>query len=134
VPNHLWLDFDLVEFLAGVDTDDAADHLGYNNHITEMRLDEVRLLVGLGLLLGLSQLLDESHGLTLETAVEPTASTGMDEVTEFFGGEVQEPAYISVPSPVRRPTRRERDVATGRARTGRGRLHGKRTCGTLSSS
>jgi hypothetical protein len=50
VADHLGLDFDLVELLSGVDTDDAADHLGDDNHVTEVGLDEVGLLVGLGLL------------------------------------------------------------------------------------
>jgi hypothetical protein len=50
VADHLGLDFDLVELLSGVDTDDAANHLGDDNHVTEVGLDEVGLLVGLGLL------------------------------------------------------------------------------------
>jgi len=50
VADHLGLDFDLVELLSGVDTDDGADHLGDDNHVTEVGLDEVGLLVGLGLL------------------------------------------------------------------------------------
>ncbi len=49
--NHFRLDFDLVEFLAGVDANNAANHFGYNDHVAEMGLDEVGLLVGLGLLL-----------------------------------------------------------------------------------
>ena len=43
-----------------------------------MGLDEVGLLVGLGLLLGLAELLDQTHGLALETAVEPAAGAGVD--------------------------------------------------------
>jgi hypothetical protein len=116
VANHLRLDFDLVEFLAGVDADDAADHLGYDNHVTEVRLDEVGLLVGLGLLLGLSQLLDKAHRLALETAVEPTAGTGVDEVTEFFRREVQEPGYISQMS-LERAVYRAKAVRRGRSGT-----------------
>jgi hypothetical protein len=84
VANHLGLDFDLVKVLAGVDTNDAANHLGDDDHVTEMGLDLVGLLVGLGLLLGLAELLDQTHGLALKTAVEPSAGTGMDEVTELF--------------------------------------------------
>lgn len=94
--NHLGLDLDLVEFLAGVDADDAANHLGDDNHVTEVRLDEVGLLVGLGLLLRLSQLLDEAHRLALKTTVEPAAGTGVNEVAELFRGEVQEPGQISM--------------------------------------
>jgi len=90
VADHLGLDFDLVELLSGVDTDDAADHLGDDNHVTEVGLDEVGLLVGLGLLLGLPELLDETHGLALETTVEPAAGTGVDEVAEFLRAKVEE--------------------------------------------
>jgi hypothetical protein len=90
VADHLGLDLDLVELLAGVDTDNGADHLGDDNHVTEMGLDEVGLLVGLGLLLGLAQLLDEAHGLALQAAVDPTASTGMDDIAELIGAEIEE--------------------------------------------
>ena len=55
-----------------------------------MRLHEVGLLVGLGLLLSLSQLLDQTHRFALETTVEPTAGTGVDNITKLVGGEVQE--------------------------------------------
>lgn len=56
-----------------------------------MSLDEVWLLVGLGLLLRLAELLDQTHGLALETTVEPTAGTGVDDIAELVGGEVEEP-------------------------------------------
>lgn len=90
VANHLGLDFDLVELLAGVNTNDGSDHLGDDDHVTEVSLDKVGLLVGLGLLLGLAELLDQTHGLALETAVEPSAGTGVDDITELLGGEVEE--------------------------------------------
>ena len=82
--NHFRLDLDLVELLAGVDTDDGADHLWDDNHVTEMGSDGVWLLVGLSLLLGLAELLDEAHGLALEAAVESTTGTGMDEIAELL--------------------------------------------------
>jgi hypothetical protein len=131
VANHLGLDLDLVELLAGVDTDDAADHLGDNDHVTEVGLDEVGLLVGLGLLLGLAKLLDQTHGLALETAVEPSAGTGVDEVTELLRAKVQEPGgKVSMPLPIDVWFPAQSSVAGGGGRTGRGRLHGRRTCGT----
>lgn len=89
--NHFGLNFDLVEGLSGVDTDDGADHLWDNDHVTEVGLDEVGLLVGASLLLGLAQLLDETHGLALQTAVEPSAGTGVNDITELFRGKVEEP-------------------------------------------
>ena len=97
--DHFGLHFDLVELLARVDTDDATNHLGNNDHVAEMGLDEVGLLVGLGLLLGLSELLDQAHGLALETTVEPSAGTSVNEVTELFRAEIQEPRGISITSP-----------------------------------
>lgn len=93
--NHLRLDLNLVELLAGVDTDDGADHLGDDDHVTEVSLDEIGLLVGLGLLLGLAELLDEAHGLALQTAVEASAGTGVDNIAELLGREVEEPEIFS---------------------------------------
>ena len=88
--NHLGLDFDLVELLARVDTNDATNHLRDYDHVSQMRLDEIRLLIGFCLLLGLAQLLDQTHGLALETAVEPTAGTSVDDIAELVGGQVEE--------------------------------------------
>jgi hypothetical protein len=100
VADHLGLDLDLVELLSRVDADDAANHLGDNDHVAEVGLDLVGLLVGLGLLLRLAELLDETHGLALETAVEPSAGTGVDEVTELLRAEVEQPVIGSVYGPV----------------------------------
>lgn len=87
--DHLRSDLDLVELLAGVDTDDAANHLGHDDHVSQVRLDEVGLLVGLSLLLGLAQLLDQAHGLALETSVDAAADTGVDDIAELVGREVE---------------------------------------------
>ena len=91
VTNHLGLDLNLVELLSGVDADDGTDHLGDNNHVTEVRLHEVGLLVGLGLLLGLAELLDQTHGLALQATVEAAAGTGVDNIAELLRREVKEP-------------------------------------------
>lgn len=88
--DHLRPDFNLVEFLSGVDTDNTANHLWDHDHVTEMCLDEVRLLVRLGLVLRLAELLDQTHRLALKTTVEATAGTGVDDIAELFGGEVEE--------------------------------------------
>lgn len=88
--DHFRLDFDLVELLAAVDADDAANHLGHNDHVSQMRLDQVGLLVGLGVLLRLAQLLDQTHGAALEAPVESTTGAGMENVQEFVGGDVQQ--------------------------------------------
>jgi hypothetical protein len=52
-------------------------------------LDEVGLLVGLGLLLGLAELLDEAHGAALQAAVDAPAGTGVDDIAELLRVEVQ---------------------------------------------
>jgi len=65
--NHLWLDFHLIEFLARVNANNATNHLWNNNHIAKVCLDKIRLLIGLGLGLGLAQLLDQTHWLALQT-------------------------------------------------------------------
>ena len=66
--------------LAVVDADDGADHLGDDDHVAQVGLDDGGLLVWRGLLLGLAELLDEAHGLALETALEPTAGAGVDDL------------------------------------------------------
>src|SRR5271156_4311054 len=88
-PNHLRLDLDLVELLARVDANDRANHLGHDNHVAQVRLDEVGLLVGLCGLFGFTELLDQAHRLALEAAVEAATGTGVDDVAKLFGGEVE---------------------------------------------
>ena len=66
--------------LAVVDADDGADHLGDDDHVTEVGLHDRRLFVGERLLLRLAELLDEAHRLALETALEPTAGTSVDDL------------------------------------------------------
>jgi hypothetical protein len=91
VADHLGLDLDLVELLTGVDTNDGTDHLGDDDHVTEVSLDEVGLLVRLSLLLGLAELLDQTHGLALKATVETSAGTSVDDIAELLAGEVEEP-------------------------------------------
>jgi len=90
VANHLGFDLDLVELLAGVNTNDTANHFGDNDHVTKVCLDEIWFLVGFGLLLGLSQLLNQAHWFSLKTAVEPAASASVHDIPELFGGKVEE--------------------------------------------
>lgn len=90
MPDHLRLDLHLIELLARVDPDNTPNHLRHNDHIAQMRLDEVGLLVRLGLLLGFAQLLDQTHGLALEAAVEAAAGARVHDIAQLFGGEVEE--------------------------------------------
>jgi hypothetical protein len=95
VSNHLGLDFNLVEGLAVVHTDDGADHLRDNNHVAEVSLDDGGLLKSWSILLGLTELLDQAHGLALETALEASAGTSVDKVHQLLGRKVQELVEIN---------------------------------------
>lgn len=90
VSNHLRFNFNLVELLSRVDADDTANHFWDHDHVSEMGLDEIRFLIRLGLLLCLAELLNQTHGLALETAVEPTTGTSVDDIAELIRGEVEE--------------------------------------------
>ncbi len=73
--DHVRLDFNLVEGLAIVDTENGSNHLGDDDHVTEMGAHGLRLLTSsLSGLLGLAELLDEAEALavksTLESAIE----------------------------------------------------------------
>ena len=46
MPNHFRFDFDLVEGFSVMDTDDATDHVGKDNHVSEMSLHDSWFLVG----------------------------------------------------------------------------------------
>lgn len=88
VAGHLGLDLDGDKRLAVVHTADRTDHLGDDDHVAQVGLDGRRLLVGCSLLLGLAKLLDETERLALETALEPPAGTGVDELYEIRGIEI----------------------------------------------
>ena len=86
------------------------------------------------LTLGLPKLLDETHGLALETTVEPAAGAGVDEVTELLRAEVEEPVSHNQNTAINclEPPAQGAIASVGK-RTGQGRHRGKRTCGTPSS-
>lgn len=136
VANHFRLDFDLVKFLARVDTNNATNHLGDDNHISEMCLDKVRLLIWLCLLLSLAQLLDQTHGLALKTSVEPTTGTSVDDIAELIRREIEESVSRNIGLAYLLPFEFFKTCAYwyGEIRTGRGRCHGRKTFGRFSSS
>jgi hypothetical protein len=84
VASHLRLDFNLVENLTVVDTNNGTNHLRNNNHVTEVSLDDLRLLTRGSVLLGSTELLDKTHRLTLETTLESSASTTVNELHELM--------------------------------------------------
>ena len=67
--------------LSVIDSHNTSNHLRHDDHVTQMGLDYCGLLIRRCLLLGFSELLDETHWATLETALEATAGTGMDELS-----------------------------------------------------
>ena len=90
VAGHLRLDLNLVESLTVVDTDDRSDHLGDDDHITKMSLDRSRLLIGGSVLLGNTELLNETHGLAVKTTSESAAGTSMDNLAELLSVKLKE--------------------------------------------
>ena len=82
--DHLWLDFDLVEFLSAVDTNNTSDHFWDDDHVTQVSLDKVWLLVWLCFLLCFAEFLDETHRATLQATVESTTSASVDDIAELF--------------------------------------------------
>jgi len=89
------LDFNLSEGLSVVHTDDASDHLGDDDHVTQVGLDGGGLLVGESLLLGLPQTLDEGHGLPLKTPVEATTGAAGQHRHKLLSGEVEQLLQIN---------------------------------------
>jgi hypothetical protein len=83
VTGHFRLDFNLVENLTVVDTNNGTDHLRDNDHVTEMGLDDLGLLTRGGVLLGSTEILDKTHRLTLKTTLESSTSTTVDELHEL---------------------------------------------------
>lgn len=78
-----YLDFNLIEHLSIVHTNNRPNHFRNNDHITEMGLDNLRLLMFTGLHLGLAQLLQERHRTVLHSTLEATTGTGVEEFNEL---------------------------------------------------
>jgi hypothetical protein len=89
VAHHFRLDFHLVELLARVDTNDATNHLGHDDHVSQVCLDQVGLLVGLGVLLRLAEFLDQTHRSALQATVESAPGASVEDVEEFIGRDVE---------------------------------------------
>ena len=77
-------------YLAVVDTNDRTNHLGHHDHVTQVRPDHRRLLVRRRLLLGLAQLLDESHRAALQATLEAPTRTRVHQLDELLVGHVQQ--------------------------------------------
>lgn len=73
----------LAKVLAVVDANDGAGHLGDNDHVPQVGLDDLGLLILGRLLLGLAQLLDQSHRLALQAAGEAPASAAVHQLHQL---------------------------------------------------
>lgn len=89
VANHLWLNLNGVENLTVVDTNQGADHLWNNNHVSQVGLDDSWLLVSWGSQLGGSQLGDETHWLGTQASGESSSNSGAAELGELVGVHLQ---------------------------------------------
>ena len=87
--DHLGLDLDAVEYLAVVDAHDAADHLGHDDHVSQVRLHGLGLVHGPAGLFRPAQSGYEALGLCLEPAVDAAARARVDELGELLVVQVE---------------------------------------------
>lgn len=73
----------LAEILAIVNANDGAGHLGHNDHVPQMSLHNLGLLIWWSLLLGLTEFLDQSHWLALQAAGETPAGTAVHQLNQL---------------------------------------------------
>lgn len=90
VTNHVRLDLNRVEILAVVDSNDGTDHLWHNNHAAQMGLDGSWLLTLRNVLLGQTELLNQTHGLALQSALELSAGTACHHLHQLLTGDVEQ--------------------------------------------
>ena len=89
--HHLRLDLDLTESLPVVDTNDRADHLGNNNHMAEVSLDDGGLLAYSQILAGLTALSQNVLVLSLvRTTSDLSAETSREEFHELLLRDVEQ--------------------------------------------
>merc|ERR1719189_2606867 len=97
VSNHLRLHLNLCEDLAVVNANNGASHLGDDNHVPEVGLDHIGLLVGGSLLLLLPQLLDQGHGLPLESPRELPPDPADEQLHQLLVVHVKELVKVDPP-------------------------------------
>eukprot|EP01084_Bolivina_argentea_P232585 391980_1 len=88
--DHIRLDFDQYVSHSVVHANLTGDHLRHNDRIPEVRLDDGRLLVLAGGLLGLSDALHQFEGVGLQAAVEFSADTSSEELHKLSALQVQQ--------------------------------------------
>lgn len=81
--SNSYLDFNLVEGLALMNTNVSTDHFGDDDHVTEVSLDNSGLLLNGGGSLALAKLLHQGQRLALKTTLEAAASASVEELNEL---------------------------------------------------
>jgi hypothetical protein len=91
-----YLDLNVGELLSVVNTDDAADHLRDDDHVTEVGLDGLGLLtnIGVGGSLALSKLLDESNVLSLQATSKTSANAAGEQLDELLVVHLEEVVQV----------------------------------------
>lgn len=93
--NHLGADVNSVEDLTVVDTDNIANHLGDDHAVTEVGLDRGGLGIGTSLGLDLAELSHEAEGLSIETTLELSTATGVEQGNKVLSAHVDEIGNIN---------------------------------------
>jgi len=88
--SHFRLDLNRVKDLAVVNPDNTADHLRDDDHVTEVGLDDGRLLIGRSFPLSLAEFFDETHWLAFQASLEPSPCACMYQVDEVLVIHVKE--------------------------------------------
>ncbi len=97
MPNHFRFDFNLIESLPIVHTNDASNHFRYYDHIAQVGSHWFWLLTSWGLTFRLAKLLDQGHGLSLQSPLEPSSGTGLEELDKLISGHVEKRIQIDTP-------------------------------------
>lgn len=82
VTDHFSADLDLVVGTARMDSDDASDHFGEDDHVSQVGLNASWLFQFLGVLLGGDKTLEKSTVFSLETTVQSSAWTSVQHLDE----------------------------------------------------
>lgn len=90
VAQHFRSDFNLVEGLTVVDTDDGTDHFWDDDHVSQVGLDNSWLLVFWTGQLSGSQLLHETVWLTRDTTGELSSNSSWGHLDELLSGHLQQ--------------------------------------------
>ena len=80
----------MVEGFAVVNSDHGSGHFWNDNHVAQVGLHNIGLLIGGALFLLLTQLLDKSHGLALQASAELSANSAWQQLHQLLIVHVQE--------------------------------------------